>query len=92
MPRHSGEPLPIWFFVGLILAIYGFIILCASFVYPRPDTVLGHTRPALWWGALTLLAGGVFLLIGLKAGGVESSESGDASKEAAGTEPPRAAP
>jgi hypothetical protein len=58
------EPLAIWFFVGLILAVYGLIVLATGFVWPHPATVLGHLRPALWWGALMIVAGAVFLLIG----------------------------
>ena len=71
MSSKDGEPLPIWFFVGLILAVYGVIVLATGFVWTRPGTILGHTRPALWWGALMTVAGGVFLLIGLKAGKAE---------------------
>ena len=46
--------IPVWFFVGVILLIYGLIILGTGiyeFKNP-PPTVLANTHPALWWGAL----------------------------------------
>ena len=62
----QSKPLPIWFFVGLILLVYG-IIVTASGVFMAPRaTVLADTRPALWWGAVITVAGAVFLTIGLK--------------------------
>jgi hypothetical protein len=65
--KPAAEPLPIWFFVGLILLIYGLIIVASGFLSaPRP-TVLAHTRPALWWGAVTTAAGVLFLIIGLRS-------------------------
>ncbi len=64
---QAAEPLPIWFFVGLILLCYGVIIVASGLLSaPRP-TVLAETRPALWWGGLTAVAGAIFLLIGLRA-------------------------
>ncbi|MGC4122742.1 MAG: hypothetical protein QM765_50855 [Myxococcales bacterium] len=61
-----AEPLPIWFFVGLILLVYGLIITVSGLVMaPRP-TVLAELRPALWWGAIMCVGGAVFLGIGLK--------------------------
>lgn len=61
----GSEPLPIWFFVGVILAVYGIIILLAGlFGTPRP-TVLAETRPALWWSAVMIAFGLLFTLAGL---------------------------
>ena len=61
----TGEPLPIWFFVGLILLVYGVLLIVANFVSPPTTTVLAETHPCLWWGAVTTVCGGVFLGIGL---------------------------
>jgi hypothetical protein len=67
MTDKPAEPLPIWFFVGLILLVYGLIVVGSGlFSAPRP-TVLAHTRPALWWGGVTAVAGVVFLIIGIRA-------------------------
>lgn len=60
------EPLPIWFFVGVILAVYGVLVVVGQLVNTR-TTVLGGTQPGLWWGALMLVAGLLFTAIGIVA-------------------------
>lgn len=65
----AAEPLPIWFFVGLILLVYGLIVLVSGLVSPARPTVLAELKPALWWGAVMSVGGGVFLGIGLKGRG-----------------------
>ncbi len=60
----QAEPLAIWFFVGLILLVYGLLVLAAHFVGPARPTVLAQTQPGLWWGAIIVVAGGIFLAIG----------------------------
>lgn len=65
----TAQPLPIWFFVGLILLVYGVLVVAGGlFAAPR-ETVLAHTKPALWWGAIIVVAGAIFLGIGLKSRG-----------------------
>ena len=57
--------IPVWFFVGVILLIYGVIILATGiyeFSHP-PATVLANLRPAVWWGALLIIVGGVYVYI-----------------------------
>jgi drug/metabolite transporter (DMT)-like permease len=63
---EGREPLPIWFFVGVILAVYGVLVIAGNFMTSRP-TVLSETRPGLWWGALMVVAGGIFTAIGVVA-------------------------
>jgi hypothetical protein len=66
--QEDGRPrdhhmIPVWFFVGVILFIYGIIILCQGiyeFSSP-PPTVLANTHPALWWGALLTVIGGIYV-------------------------------
>jgi hypothetical protein len=73
-PTEQPEPLPIWFFVGLILLVYGVLVVLAGFIYTDATTVLASTRPALWWGAVITVAGGVFLAIGIRVHRATSSK------------------
>lgn len=59
--RHM---LPVWFFVGLLLTIYGAIILFTSlreWSHP-PAAVLSQYHPGVWGGILLLLIGGFYVL------------------------------
>ena len=65
--RHM---IPVWFFVGVILLIYGIIIL-ATGIYEfssPPPTVLASTHPAVWWGALLTVIGGIYVYLFLPKG------------------------
>lgn len=56
--------IPVWF-VGVILLIYGVIIL-ATGIYEfssPPPTVLASTHPAVWWGALLTVIGGIYVYL-----------------------------
>jgi len=55
--------IPVWFFVGVILLIYGVIILATGLheISHPPDTVLANLHPAIWWGALLTIVGGVYV-------------------------------
>jgi len=56
---------PVWFFVGVILLIYGVLIL-ATGIYEfsnPPSTVLANLHPALWWGGVLTILGGVYVYI-----------------------------
>ena len=56
---------PVWFFVGVILLIYGVLILATGlyeFSHP-PATVLANLHPAVWWGALLTIVGGAYVYL-----------------------------
>jgi FtsH-binding integral membrane protein len=60
--RHM---IPVWFFVGVILLFSGLVIL-ATGIYEfssPPPTVLASLHPALWWGALLTLIGGIYVYV-----------------------------
>jgi len=64
-PPGKPRMLPVWFFVGIILFIYGVIIL-ATGIYELnhpPETVLAETHPAVWWGVLLIVLGGIQLYV-----------------------------
>jgi hypothetical protein len=56
--------LSIWFFIGVLLLIYG-VIITALGVYglfhpPDREIVLGHLHSGIWWGALLTVLGAVY--------------------------------
>jgi hypothetical protein len=54
----------IWFFIGVLLLIYGVAILGAGLM-DRSTTrtvVLAELHAQIWWGALLLLIGAVYTL------------------------------
>ena len=62
--------IPVWFFVGVILLIYGIIILGTG-IYERSSPPLDALKtmppwawhPAIWWGALLTVIGGVYVYV-----------------------------
>jgi hypothetical protein len=57
---------PIWFFVGLILLVMGGVILATGiydlFAGIESKTVLARLHPSVWWGAIMVAAGLIFVL------------------------------
>jgi hypothetical protein len=62
-----GSKIPIWFFIGLLLTVYGVMIFC----YGIYETITGnfpagvqltHLHAPLWWGAVLLLLGLVYVI------------------------------
>ena len=57
--------IPVWFFLGVLLLLYGVLIL-ASGIYQvshPPATVLAHLHPALWWGAILMAIGAIYVYL-----------------------------
>jgi hypothetical protein len=58
--------LPIWFFIGLIMALYGLIIFAAGvyayYVPPAVELALANVHAAIWWGLLMLFVGIVYII------------------------------
>jgi hypothetical protein len=54
---------PVWFFIGVILLIYGVIILATGLygLSHPPSTILSNLQPALWWGALLIIIGAIYV-------------------------------
>jgi len=55
--------IPVWFFVGVLLLIYGVLILASGILEfsTPPTTVLGNLHPAIWWGALLTIIGAIYV-------------------------------
>lgn len=64
-PARDHHMIPVWFFVGLILFIYGVLILATGLyeLSHTPSTVLANLHPAVWWGALLTAIGAVYLYL-----------------------------
>lgn len=57
--------IPVWFFVGVILSIYGVLIL-GSGIYEfsnPPPTVLSELHAPVWWGAFLIFIGGLYVVL-----------------------------
>jgi len=67
-----GSGIPIWFFIGVLLVIYGAMIFgygvyeCASGIYPAGVELTQLHTPVWWGGLLTVL--GLFYLIKFRPG------------------------
>ena len=64
MPRRAH--VSIWYFIGLLLDIYGVLILGASLYDlaspPEHPVVLANLHAGIWWGALLLILGLVYTM------------------------------
>jgi len=69
--RERHHMLPVWFFIGVLLTIYGVIILITSIVdWSRASQAAlaqnapwgAQYHPGLWGGILLLLIGGLYVL------------------------------
>jgi hypothetical protein len=54
--------IPVWFFVGLLLAIYGVLIFASGVAeWSNPaQTILGDLHAPVWWGALLTIIGAIY--------------------------------
>ena len=62
--HEHHEMLPVWFFIGLLLLIYGLIILYVGIRdYSAPSAVvLASYHASLWGGILLILLGGGYTI------------------------------
>jgi len=60
--KQRHHIVPVWFFVGVLLAIYGVLILASGLAEwsHLPATVLAGLHAPVWWGALMMVAGGIY--------------------------------
>lgn len=62
----AKKMISIWFFVGLILTVYGVLILgagIAGLLAPEPPAVvLGKLHAGVWWGGLLIVVGAFYVV------------------------------
>jgi hypothetical protein len=62
---EKEHQVPIWFFIGSLLAIYGVLILGAGiyglFHSPAQEIALYNLHADIWWGLLLLILGLVYV-------------------------------
>jgi hypothetical protein len=63
MKEHS---IPIWFFIGALLAFYGLLILAVGihglFAQPAAVVAMAYLHIHIWWGAGMLILGFVYVV------------------------------
>ena len=61
-----GELLSIWFFVGVMVLLYGAVLLpygaWAWFAHHEAPTALHQYHPTFWWGLLLTVFGGLYTI------------------------------
>ncbi len=66
---HHDDPshgISIWFFIGSLLTVYGVIVLIANLVPgsgPETHVVLASLHAGIWWGALLIVLGLVYVVL-----------------------------
>lgn len=54
----------IWFFIGVLLLVYGILILGSGLMElsspPEHPVVLANLHAGIWWGALMIVLGGFY--------------------------------
>lgn len=62
---EKPHAIPVWFFVGLLLAFYGVLILASGLLewsHP-PAIVLSNLHAPVWWGSLLIAVGAAYAII-----------------------------
>jgi hypothetical protein len=56
--------IPVWFFVGALLLIYGLLIFASGLaeLSNPPNTVLAELHAPVWWGALLIVIGAGYVI------------------------------
>jgi len=72
--KEQGEKnmLSVWLSVGIILIVYGGIIISSGIFYlfkPETITALYYLNPSLWWGGIMFISGLLLIYAGRKTEG-----------------------
>ena len=56
---HKQLMLPVWFFIGGILLIYGILIFVEGLLEYSDPPIANYHAP-VWWGIVMVIVGGIF--------------------------------
>jgi hypothetical protein len=63
----NEKQISIWFFIGSLILLYGVLILGAGIQEvlspPANPLVLAELHVGIWWGALLIVLGGIYVYI-----------------------------
>jgi hypothetical protein len=66
-----GREISIWFFIGVLLTVYGITILGYGLwelaTHTVPNVVLANLHAPVWWGAIMLMLG-IFYAVRFRPG------------------------
>jgi len=58
---HGKQEISVWFFIGVLLFIYGILIIGATVTSPPESNVMfAEYHIGNWWGALLLVLGAFY--------------------------------
>jgi hypothetical protein len=64
--QEQEKQIPIWFFIGITLGVYGILILGTGFYHlaypPEHPVVMANLHADIWWGALLAVIGLIYIL------------------------------
>lgn len=64
--HEQEKQIPIWFFIGITLGVYGLLILGTGIYHlvcpPQKPVAMAHLHADIWWGALLVLIGLIYVL------------------------------
>jgi divalent metal cation (Fe/Co/Zn/Cd) transporter len=63
---ETREQIPIWFFIGVLLLIYGVLITATGLYHlvspPEHHVELSYLHADVWWGALIAVLGAFYVV------------------------------
>jgi hypothetical protein len=75
---HEDHQIPIWFFIGMTLLVYGVVIFFYGLVSwggeDRKAMAMGHLHADVWWGA-AMAALGAFYTVRFRPGKTPNPQS-----------------
>ena len=60
---HGQKEISVWFFIGVLLLIYGVLIIGATLTSGTQDNVkFAEYHVGTWWGALLFVIGAIYAI------------------------------